>query len=102
MDEGPIAAWQHAERLAQPARPRVETGDLVGAGEARAEAIAHAREGELTGNRQDSLGSPSVLWEVATDIAREGDIAAARGLARSIRNEGKRSRARASIDGLVA
>jgi hypothetical protein len=85
--------WQRAESLAQIARAMASTGRLNDARRVWREAIAVAQAGENSQNLQDSLDSCSVLWEIAEDMASEGDIDGARKVAMNIKNEHKRQRA---------
>jgi hypothetical protein len=85
--------WQRAESLAQVARGLASAGQLDYARKIWREAIFVARAGECSRSPQESIGSSSVLWEIAEDMALAGEIECAERTATSIKNEHKRQRA---------
>jgi hypothetical protein len=85
--------WQRAEALCRVAKVLVKVNDLEGARRVWSEAVAVARDGEHCIDIQDSLDCASVLAEISLDMLRAGEVAQAKGVAQSIRNEWRRNRA---------
>jgi hypothetical protein len=94
--------WQSAEALCRVAKLLAESGDRDRAAEVWGHAIRVARFGEESAHAQDSIDSSSVLWEIAADMAHAGQIEDAEGVARAIRNDGKRRRALDAVTKLRA
>ena len=94
--------WQKAESLTQVARAWVSAGRLDNARRVWKIAIGTAQACENSLSLQDSYDSSSVLWEIAEDMALEGEIEKARNLAAGIKNESKRERALHNVEEIAA
>ena len=93
--------WQRAESLARLARALAKAGRPTDAMRIRSDAVAVAREGELSNHVQDSLDSSSMLWELAVDLMGSGERDRALDVARRIANAGKRQRALETLEQLA-
>lgn len=90
--------WERGESLAQIARALVAAGRLAEARHIWAEAVETAKLGEKSGSSQDSIDSSSVLWELAEDVAKAGEVDAAYEIATKIKDAWKKQRALQSLE----
>ncbi len=91
--------WQIAELLHNIATCFVSLNEKDEAIRILNQAVSFAREGEVTGDLQDSMDSSSVLWEISRTLANIGEIDRAYNVACSIKYSVRREKA---IDWLTA
>jgi hypothetical protein len=93
LDRGAPGGWQKPEELTRLARVYWAAGEQQRAERLWEEAVRLARAVEGGADRQDSLDSSSVLWEIAASVAEAGHLGWAQEIAHRIANPGARQRA---------